>query len=172
MSTLNLSKNRPVHAWIWILGLAALIYAFLLPRYYVGIYGDDGEYVLAARSLLQGHYVSMNLPDHPAYQHYPPGFPLFLAPFVLLLQPHWFWLKLVSAGVTLVSCFLLWLLSKNWLETPARLALLVLYALNPVTAIFSGFLMSEPCLILFLLLVLTLFQKSLREDRPALVWIL
>ncbi|HKS06892.1 MAG TPA: hypothetical protein VJR92_11300 [Gemmatimonadaceae bacterium] len=46
----------------------------------VGVFHDDGQYIILARSIAeQGTYRFDNLPGAPPGLHYPPGFPLFLA---------------------------------------------------------------------------------------------
>jgi hypothetical protein len=46
----------------------------------VGVFHDDGQYVILARSIAEhGTYRFDNLPGAPPGLHYPPGYPLFLA---------------------------------------------------------------------------------------------
>ncbi len=46
----------------------------------VGVYFDDGVYVLLAKALATGHGLHyLNLPGNPPATHFPPGYPLFLA---------------------------------------------------------------------------------------------
>jgi hypothetical protein len=54
--------------------------AALAPDALVGVFYDDGLYVVLARSLAEGHgYRFLHLPDAPAAVHYPFGYPAFLA---------------------------------------------------------------------------------------------
>src|SRR5207247_392209 len=60
------------------LTLAAAIHAIEpLP---VGVFYDDAQYVILAKSLATGHgYRFLNLPGAPLATHFPPGYPAFLA---------------------------------------------------------------------------------------------
>ena len=66
------------------LGVAAvalLAGALVLNRDLVGVFYDDGFYAALAQSLARGQgYVQANLPGAPAAIHYPPLYPLLLAP--------------------------------------------------------------------------------------------
>ncbi len=73
-------------AALWAGGAALLVAlaggALTLNRLLVGIFYDDGLYVGIAYALSHGlGYVHPNLPGHPAVVHYPPLYPLVLAPF-------------------------------------------------------------------------------------------
>lgn len=49
----------------------------------IGVFQDDGHYLILARALAQGDgYRYINLPGAPPATHFPPGYPLLLAPFV------------------------------------------------------------------------------------------
>src|SRR5687767_4073973 len=123
---------------------AALLYAALFPRFFVGYFSDDALYILAAKSLLTGRYVSLYLPDQPYLTQILPGYPLFLAPFVALVQPHWPWLKFLSVGLTLGSVLLLGKLLEPWMSTRVRWITMLLFAFNPTTVLGSGIVMSDP----------------------------
>jgi hypothetical protein len=46
----------------------------------IGVFYDDAQYVILAKSLATGHgYRFLNLPGMPAATHFPPGYPSFLA---------------------------------------------------------------------------------------------
>jgi len=161
--------------WGWggILAIAALLYGLLLRRYPIGTYNDDAAYVLGAKALLQGHYYrSLNLPDHPFVNLYPPGFPLILAPFVKLFQPAWSYLKIVPLSFMLMSCLCLFKLFEEWLDPVSRLVLLALFAWNPLTATFAGLVMSESCLLFASLAIFLVLKKHLLRPGWADVWIL
>jgi hypothetical protein len=158
--------------WLRILlAMAAMLFLLVLPRYPIGVYNDDGAYILAAKSLLQGSYAQLNLPGQPPFTLYPPGFPLLLAPFTLiLLVGPVDYLKAVPLLLTLGSVILLWILFKRRLSQSFLIALIALYAFNPITAAFSGLLMSEPCFI-FALLGLFIWMEKVPENRLS-PWIL
>jgi hypothetical protein len=59
----------------------ALAIAFVaIPNWPVGVFQDDGIYVVLGKALASGEgYRYLNLPGAPYATHYPPGYPLFLA---------------------------------------------------------------------------------------------
>lgn len=60
---------------------AVLLGLFAMNDVPIGIFQDDGHYLILARALAFGDgYRYTNLPGAPAGTHFPPGFPLLLAP--------------------------------------------------------------------------------------------
>jgi len=142
------------NVWKWLLAAAGLFYVFLLPRFHVGYYSDDAEYILAAESLTQGHNVILSLPEHPPQYKRSLGLPLLLIPFVTVWAPHWNALGLISIGAILLSGYFFWEISGLWCPPWRRLGLLTLYLFNPVTASYAVSVLTEP---LFTLLALWVF---------------
>jgi hypothetical protein len=71
-------------AWRRLFALAALLlFGFLAARPYF-VAGDDGTYIALARSIREGEYRAINIPEEPPQVQYPPLFPLLLAPFAHL----------------------------------------------------------------------------------------
>ncbi|HEY5491548.1 MAG TPA: hypothetical protein VIK25_10205 [Gemmatimonadaceae bacterium] len=63
------------------LAVAVLLGLFATNDMPVGIFKDDGHYLILSRALALGDgYRYTNLPGAPAAAHFPPGFPLLLAP--------------------------------------------------------------------------------------------
>ncbi len=61
--------------------LALLLGIFAMNDVPIGVFQDDGHYMILARALAHGDgYRYMNLPGAPAATHFPPGYPLLLAP--------------------------------------------------------------------------------------------
>jgi hypothetical protein len=61
--------------------IALLLGLFAMNALPVGFFQDDGHYLILARALAHGDgYRYMNLPGAPAAAHFPPGYPLLLAP--------------------------------------------------------------------------------------------
>jgi hypothetical protein len=65
----------------WVVAAIALALAVLaIPNWPVGVFQDDGIYVVLGKALASGEgYRYLNLPGAPYATHYPPGYPLFLA---------------------------------------------------------------------------------------------
>lgn len=158
--------------WLWVLGAAAILYAVFARLQYVGGMDDDSAYILAAKSLLSGHYVNLALPGPAVAPQYPPGYPAFLAPFVLLLQPHWDALKCVSLALSLLNVCLAWELYRDWLAPWPKVLALVLFALNPATICFSGMVISETLYISVTLLSFLALRKVLSQKTSGASWTL
>ncbi|HAM36092.1 MAG TPA: hypothetical protein DEB40_11675 [Elusimicrobia bacterium] len=143
MSEPRLPPSLPERAFPWLLLAAGIFYGALLSRLYVGYFNDDAQYIVLARSLLQGRYCALGLAGSPPEISFPPGFPMLLAPFVWLLAPHWDWLRLIPAALTLFSGLIVWKVFDGWLRPGVRLAAVALFLFNPVTAQLSGSIMSD-----------------------------
>ncbi|MFA6166137.1 MAG: PT domain-containing protein [Gemmatimonadaceae bacterium] len=62
--------------------IAVLLGFFAMNDVPIGIFQDDGHYVILARAIANGDgYRYTNLPGAPAATHFPPGYPLLLAAF-------------------------------------------------------------------------------------------
>src|SRR6185437_2162003 len=151
--------------WPLVFFCALLLYALNLPKTYVGFYQDDADYVLAALSLLRGRYVQLRLPGMPALNNHWPGFPLFLVPWVKMVEPHWMLLKAASLACVLLSVGVLGRWTSRRFSAAFALALPALFAWNPSTVSLSGAVMSEPLFLLLVLLVLSPLDR--REHSSA-----
>jgi len=133
-------------------GAGALIFQ---PRYDVGFFNDDASFVLLARSILD----YLRMPAGPGFlsnfTHFMPGYPVFLAPFAAVFEPHWAWLRLTTAAVSVLSLYGVWKLSEGWMTAEERRWATLLYALHPLFLLSSGMVMADPflsCLFIFGLL--------------------
>lgn len=67
-----------------ILLAAAALFWLSRHAYYVGFFNDDAYYLIGAKSLLSGRYAEIHSPGAPPLVNYLPGWPLLLAPVLLL----------------------------------------------------------------------------------------
>lgn len=148
------------------------MYAALFPQLYLGYFNDDALYVVAAQSVLQGRYIRLYHPLLPPMNHPLPGYPVFLAPFLWIAQPHWAALKAINIVVTMLSCVLLWDLWSLSLDSWTCALAVALYALNPTTATYAATVMPEPCFLLLFLVALNVFRAYLAHPRHDSAWIL
>jgi tetratricopeptide (TPR) repeat protein len=160
---INVAAWRKV-AYALIVALAVGLYLALWPRYSVGHFNDDASAILAAKSILSSQYVHLQMPDHPPLKDPLPGFPLLLAPWVAVLQPHWEALKIVSLLCTLLLGCMFWKLLSEWTRPATRLALTSLMLLNPVVAFQSVTVMSEAFFVLVVVVAFWLTRRSLEQD--------
>lgn len=119
---------------------AAAVYASCLDYLFFGRVGDDSRHWLAALSLLEGRYVDLSHPVTPPLGLPLPGYPLLLAPAALLGSlrlAQWMNVLFLLGGVLAA-------LSLLRREPAAGLAAAALAALNPLTVLQAGPLMTDP----------------------------
>ena len=84
---LELARLLRAFAPLLAAALVCAVAASLVAPYPVGIFHDDGVYLVLAKSLAGGHgYRYLHLPGAPIATHYPPAYPLLLA-FLWTLAP-------------------------------------------------------------------------------------
>lgn len=149
--------------------VAAVHAAVVAGHYVVGSFDDDGHYLALAKAFVDGKgYVDTSAPGSPTESLYPPGYPLLLTPLVAIAR-HVVWpLRLLSAAA-FVGCIPLLdvLLRRRSIAPAARIAVLLLFALNPVGATFATEVMPESVFLLVLLLVLVALPRW--EEQPRLL---
>ncbi len=151
---------------------SAALYIALLPRFDIGFYNDDAAYVLAAKSLLTGHYRNLSQPLQPSTSFPFPGLPFFLLPFLKWVDPQWARLEWVSICITLGSVMLTWYLLRQWFSSALSFCTLILIAFNPTTAHLSGILMAEPYFLFLTLAVFLSLQKVVTGNSRLHGWLL
>lgn len=112
-------------------GVLLAIYLLRLDKV-VGLFKDDGWYVVLAKSLASGHgYNMINLPQHSGLYFYPPLFPLLLS-LLYRLSPEFpanVWLlKSLSIASMMAAGFLVFQLFNRHDRLPRFLAYLVAFA--------------------------------------------
>jgi 4-amino-4-deoxy-L-arabinose transferase-like glycosyltransferase len=165
--TLHRGAQRSIIAIFFAVLVVVYVVAWRAPA--IGLYYDDGVYLVAAKAIAAGHgYTIESLPVPTPQTKYPPLFPAILALFTLVSQQP-YWLKLLPLG-----CAIGWLaltrrlLLKMGASKNGALLLVGLTAASPAVVFLSTNLLSES---LFALLV-TAALLSLLEERALLAGIL
>jgi len=135
------------------LAIALLLGLFAMSDVAVGIFQDDGHYLILARALAFGDgYRYTNLPGAPAGTHFPPGFPLLLAP-LWWMAPRFpanvAYFKLVNVGLMPVAALAIRAFARRvgGLSVPAA-SLLAIACIATVPVLFlNGLLFSETAFI-------------------------
>src|SRR5262249_5962953 len=141
-----------------IIALSAVLYSLRNPQYVMGIMNDDAVYVLGARSLWPQPFKSMQVkPDYPM-----PGLPVLLAPMVKAVDPHWSFFEWISVLMSALSVYLLGIFARRFLSAKETLALMALYAFDPLIARLAGILMPAPYFVVALLGSFCLLAEGLR----------
>jgi len=149
------------------LALVAAIHAIEpLP---VGVFYDDAQYLVLAKSLATGHgYRFLNLPDAPLATHFPPGYPAFLA-VLWWISPAFpesvALFKFANAVLLALVGLSTYRFASRTLGVPAWLAASAAVAgtVTIPSLVLSSAIMSEP---LFLALLLPMLVVAERETQP------
>ncbi len=150
--------------------LVNLLLCLLLfePKLHTG--GDNASYIILSESIFRrGDGYSDTIVPGPPQPHtqYPFGYPLLLAPLVLLFGRSYIVLKLLSVSFSVLSVLAFIRLSRRLYQTPLHWAALALaFALNPLVIDYSHWILSEISFLLFSLLALNLFFRSEDDPRP------
>ncbi len=141
-----------------ILTIAFSIYILALtPR--LGTIGDNAHYIILTKSLLQGHFSSLNLPDNPPETVYGFGLPLLLIPPAYFFPDSYGMWKIVPLLFGLSSLLLIFLLFRNESGSRAGLVVMALAAVNPYLLIYSHLILTEVPYLFFSLLTILLVKK-------------
>ena len=146
---------------------AALAIALIaVPNWPVGVFQDDGIYVVLGKALASGEgYRYLNLPGAPYATHYPPGYPLFLAA-LWKLSPQFpqnvAVFTFANAAFLSLAAFATFVFARNRLGLSA-LGSAVVAAAGTVSVpaiIFGVFVLSEPMFMACLLPVLLYAERQ------------
>jgi hypothetical protein len=154
--------------------IALLLGFFAMNDVPLGIFQDDGHYLILARAIAEGEgYRYTNLPGAPAATHFPPGFPLLLAP-IWWIAPHFpanvAWFKLVNVALLPAAALAIRALAQRSAGLSAPVAsVLAVAAVSTVPVLFlNGLLFSETVFIAALCAALVVFDRLLAdEDTPS-----
>jgi hypothetical protein len=165
----NVAMSR--RGWWAIVGLicvvAAAHAALVAGHYVIGSFDDDGHYLALAKAFVHGKgYVDTSAPGAPTEALYPPGYPLFIAPFVALSSTVLWPLRLLSA-LAFVGCIPLLdvLLRRHGFSRRVCVGAMLLFALNPTAGTFATEVMPESVFLLVFLVVLVALPRWEKNDR-------
>jgi hypothetical protein len=158
------SRLWPVALWACLMAFTVLLAARNWRGFQIGVYQDDAEYAVLARSLVHSPaYGLINAPGEPAASRYPFGYPLALAPFAALFPNSLDALRGPSLIASLLNVSILfwgWKLlnpsgSRFWAAAVA-----VVYALSPLVLGAATMVMSEAVFSALALLAFLLARRS------------
>jgi hypothetical protein len=167
-ATRNLEWLRTVAVFIALAGLA-MGYLVLLRTPAVGMFHDDGIYLVTAKALAEGQgYRISSIPGEPPQTKYPILFPWLLS-LMWRAYPSFpanvLWLRLVPLGAMLIWLGLSWALLRRLGTSIAQAGIIVfLTALSPWVAFLSTTLMSETVFAALLAGVLLMITRVCEGD--------
>ena len=155
-------------AWGVVLAVSLLLSVAGYDSFQLGTYQDDSSYAVLAQSLVRSdQYALVNTPNEPIATRYPFGYPLLLAPFVILFPDKPDTMKILSLIATLMNCTLLFW-GWRWFSRGTSywwgIAIVALYALSPLTVGQTRMVMSEPVFTTFCLSVLLLAERRATSE--------
>jgi hypothetical protein len=156
--------------WLpWLVGALALVATMhAIDPLPVGVFYDDAQYLILAKSLATGRgYRFLNLPGAPLATHFPPGYPAFLA-ILWHISPAFpenvALFKFANALLLAVVALLAYRFATKTLDVPPAIAAAAALAGTATipSLVLSSAIMSEP---LFLAMLLPALAWSERESR-------
>ncbi|HKW47258.1 MAG TPA: hypothetical protein VJN70_07430 [Gemmatimonadaceae bacterium] len=168
-SVLILSR---LQVWLpWLVGALTLVAAVhAIEPLPVGVFYDDAQYVVLAKSLATGEgYRFINLPGAPFGTHFPPGYPAFLA-LLWQISPAFpenvALMKFANAILLAVVALVAFRFARRTLELPSGVAAVTALAGTATipSLLLSSSIMSEP---LFLAMLLPLLAWAERETSTS-----
>lgn len=119
--------------------------------------GDNYAYILLAKSLRQGRYVELWTPGEPQHRHFPPGYPLILAPFTTTVEGA----KRVSFACWIGFVFLWWWWLRKRLKLPELCAVMLITVCSPPLLKYASLELSEMPFLFFTMLAIVLYEKNM-----------
>lgn len=131
--------------------------------------GDNAQYFILAKSILQGRYADLHTPGAPSHTQYPPVLPLLMAPLVAVFRGSFIPEKLLMLLCGLASVYVSYLVLKR--KTPGRTWFLpvMLFGVSPVFLRYCHDLYTEVPFILFSLLSLYCLARGEEAARHRLL---
>ncbi|MBW7997667.1 MAG: hypothetical protein FVQ81_14050, partial [Candidatus Glassbacteria bacterium] len=142
-----------------------LCLAIFDPKLHSG--GDNTAYILLAESILRfgdGYSLGMNPGPPSPHTNYPFGFPLLLAPLVVLFGRSVILLKLYSLAFSAGSVAIFSLLAWRLMPPRVWVALCAAVAVNPVLTEYAHWILTESSFLFFSLLAIYLMVREREED--------
>jgi 4-amino-4-deoxy-L-arabinose transferase-like glycosyltransferase len=156
-------KRFRAHHIIWGILLLGVLIRIPIVLFNNGILWPDSiPFIQSSQSIA----LSGDFSNHPMYQT--PGYPLFLAGFILILpQNHTTgWLIIIAQHILgLLSTFLIYKTAQRIFNRPAACLSALFFTLNPLVLYYEHVIHSET-LFVFLLCLLMFFLSGLRPGRP------
>ena len=152
--------------------IAALAGILAIAPHPVGVFQDDGMYLVLARALAEGEgYRYIHLPGAPAGTHFPPAYPALLA-LLSLVGPAFpanvLLFKAANAILNALAAVLAYRVGVRQLQLPPWLAATAatLCAIGLPSMMLAAMLLSEPLFLVLLLVALPLAERLRTMDAP------
>lgn len=152
--------NKSRIFWFLAFSGVAAAYFFAREAYYIGIFNDDAQYILGARSLLSGGYVELFNPRRLPLAAYFPGYPAVLALWMLAFSGSESSLRLVSVALSLCLLLVSFLYFRKKLTPVGFFYFFLLLAFNSLNLSLAGALLSDVTFALFVILALYFYEES------------
>lgn len=161
--------------WLCMGGLV-LIFLLLYPYIFdkkLDLSGDNASYYILAKSLITGNgYSNICFLGHPPHNHFPPGYPLLLAPFMLISDSISF-LKSINGVFFLFSTLMVYkILRLLNVRALISFGITVLFLSNYHLLKASTIMMSEMPVVFSSLVALYCFMKYELDKEPKLKFLI
>jgi 4-amino-4-deoxy-L-arabinose transferase-like glycosyltransferase len=127
--------------------------------------GDNAQYLILAKSLLQGSYRNLQEPGSPPHSQYPPVFPLLLAPVVALSGGSFIPAKLLIVACGLVGLLMFYLVLRRLGSGRDWVPPLLLLAVSPLFLSYTHDTYTEVPFVMVSLPALYFLLRGTKERR-------
>ncbi len=155
---------------IAVVATAGILYFLSMNCVSVGDLNDDAMYIVASRAFTSGQGMRETFDPAAPKSSFPPGFPILIALPLLLTWPDFWLLKLPALLFSLLSIYVLYRYFSMRSGCLHGLAVALLFALNPVTVLYSGTVMADFPYLLCSFTALYLVEKQQSAKSKSERW--
>jgi len=138
-----MSRKTALAAIAAVIAAACILYSLSMNCVAVGELNDDAMYVTAARAFTAGQGMRETFDPEAPKMSFPPGFPMLLAIPVLIVWPDFWLLRIFALIFSLASIYMLYRYFTRCSDSLQGLAVAALFALSPVTVLYSCTVMAD-----------------------------
>lgn len=165
-----MSSRSALSVIIAVVITACIIYLMSINCVSVGDINDDAMYIIASRSFTVGQGMRETFDPAAPKTRFPPGLPLLIALPVLSVWPDFWLLKYAALIFALSSIYVVYRYFSRHCESVHGLAIAALFALNPVTVLYSGTVMADFPYLLCSFLTLYILEEQKGASSKAERW--
>jgi len=127
--------------------------------------GDNAQYLILAKSLLQGSYSNLQEPGSPPHSQYPPFFPMLLAPIVAVSGGSFIPVKLLIVACGIAGLFVFYLVLRRLGSGRDWVLPLLLLAVSPLFLSYAHDTYTEVPFVMVSLPALYFLLRGAKEKR-------
>ncbi|HAM38238.1 MAG TPA: hypothetical protein DCP53_02395 [Elusimicrobia bacterium] len=139
-----------------------------IKKFNTPVVNDAQSYISIAENILNGKGIT----DGTTWATRPPAYPIFIASVFLITGNDVFYIKLVQIIVSILICFIIYLLGKSLFSEKVGILSSLFFAIDPFFIYFTELVLTEILFTLFFLVFLLLLELGLKKKDSVLLFIL